>query len=620
MNGFPSTRRIVWTVLLVLGTVGLVLAGRPGPVHGQSSDATTIEAVADPNPVGVGEPLTFTLRIEGAALADVDPPEPPRTEGLTLQQPTPATQHDVSFANGQLTRRVTFRWTYEPLRTGTARIHPVRVAVRGRTYATEAIDVEVVSQAQRRQPSSRTAPGTTRRRSNPAPDPPQASLIDSEDLFIRVEPSTDRVYQNEQLTVTYHLFFRDGIQLRHSRLANAWDAPGFWREELDVDTRPVPRTVTLDGERYQTIVLKRAALFPTRPGSLQVDPLEIETEARVTSRLRGRVDPFFPQSYESIALASDPLRIRAEPLPDGAPAAFEGAVGDFRLRARVEPAEVQVGQPVRLRVRIEGTGNIATLQPPAFDPPNGFALHDPKEQTSIDRSGTRVRGTKTFTYVLVPHSGGSYTLTPPDFAYFDPDTRRYRTLQGEPTDVRVRGDEAPNLAGSDDDRLPADAVAPIMTEASSWRRTDGRPLHQTPWPYVAVLAPLLLAGGLALLRRSLHASADPAAPASTASRLEQARRAMRDRQPEACYNAIEHAVLGFIGDRLGVAAPGLTRLQLDAHLERHGVPQRAREALYELLDVCDQVRYSPARSSEEAMQSAIRRAEQLIDYLDPKLS
>jgi hypothetical protein len=71
---------------------------------------------------------------------------------------------------------------------------------------------------------------------------------------------------------------------------------------------------------------------------------------------------------------------------------------------------------------------------------------------------------------------------------------------------------------------------------------------------------------------------------------------------------------------MDVAAAGLTRPQLDAVLTQRDVPPRARKALFELLDVCDQARYSPARSSDHAMQSAIQRAEQLIEFLDTALS
>jgi hypothetical protein len=610
--------------LLGILLCSMLAVGPSSPAQAQSDDTVTIEALADPSPVGTEERITLTLRVEGASPSEIETPDPPLTRGLALQQSTPSTQRDVSFSNGELTRSVTYQWTYEPVRAGTARFFPVKVVVRDTPYETEPIDVEVVPQSQRGTRSS-SSPRSGTSRSSQAPSSPsdESSLVVGRDLFIRAHPETQRVYQNEQVIVAYHLYFRGGIQLRHSRLANAWDATGFWREELDVESRPIPQPTTLNGRSYQTIVLKRVALFPTRAGALRVDPLEIETEARAAQRF-GRNDPFYsPQGpYRPTSLESDSLVIQAEPLPDGAPDSFNGAVGDFQLSAQVDSTDVQVGRPVRLRVRIGGIGNIATLQPPAIELPEAIEMYDPKESTSINREGTQIRGTKTFTYVLIPQSNGTYTLPPVRFAYFDPEQGRYRTRRSVPVNLRVTGRPPATASSATGGGLPVNDVAPIMTEASTWTRADANALYRSPWPYAALLAPLLVLGGVAATKRiatTRDEEANDTADRSDAH-LERARHYRHEQRPEACYDAVEQAVLHFISDRLDVAASGLTRAQLDDLLARRDVPSRARAALFELLDVCDQARYSPARPSEQAMQGAIGRAEQLIDFLASKLS
>lgn len=603
----PSPGTVLVGILLMSG----LLLTEP-PAQAQSADAVTIEAVADPNPVGTEEEVTLTIRVQGAALSAIETPEPPLTRNLSLRRPTPSTERDVSFSNGRLTRSVTFRWTYEPVRAGAARLYPVSVLVHGAPYETEAIDIEVIPQQQRGASAPPAASSQSPPSSSRAPSEATASLLDEQDLFIRVQPAKRRAYQNEQLTVTYHLYFRSGIQLRHSRLASAWDATGFWREELNVESRPIPRSTTLNGQSYQTIVLKRAALFPTRAGSLRVDPLEIKTEARA-GRQYDPARPFYtPQTdYEPISLASDPLVIEARPLPDGAPEHFDGAVGSFRLHADVDSAHVSVGRPVRLQVHIEGTGNVATLSPPDVAAPDGVTLYDPEEQLSIDRDGAQIQGTKTFTYVLVPQSNGSLTFSPITFSYFDPTAEQYRTLRTSPITLRVT-EEAP----------PATDDASVARVDTPQTRSSSNQWYLHLWPYAAALVGLLALAGLIFARRRAPSDAPAADPPASNMRdpdvLASARYQMRH-NPAACYDAIERAVLGFIGRRLDVAATGYTRPQLEALLTQNGVPRNAREALFELLDVCDQARYSPARSSEEAMQSAIHRAEQLIDFLDAKL-
>lgn len=598
--------------MLVVGLIGM---GALLPARAQQSEVT-VTASARPMTAGTSETITYTIEVEGAPLSMVDTPEPPPTSGLALQRPTPSTQRSVSFANGQLNRSVTFRWDYEPVRAGTGRFEPTTVTVRGAPYDTEVIEVTIVPQSQR---PAQPPTGSATRLDPSDPDPESSALIGEDDLFIRGEASSRRIYQNEQVLVTYRLYFREGIQLRHSRLATAWDATGFWREELDVESRPIPQTTRIDGRRYQTIVLKRAALFPTRTGSLRVDPLEIETEARATARLHNPSDPFssLRSSYESLTRSSNPLTIDVRPLPGDPPAAFNGAVGSFQIHTDVDEREVTVGRAVQMSVRLHGAGNIATLEPPTFTPPDAVDAYDPKVKTSVKRNGMHIKGAKTFTYALIPQRSGTLTLPPVTFAYFDPDRGRYETLRSSPAKIDVTEPDPPASDSTDDRLAGSDAAESVARWTSA-----SKPLYLNPWAYAAVLVPLLLAGGvLAYWRRTENSdtTSTPRRSVPLADRLEPARRHLRAGSPDAFYDTLERAVLGFIGERLGAAPSGLTRSRLDRALADHDVPERIRAVLFELLDVCDRVRFSPAQSSESGMRQALHRAQKIIDYLDDHL-
>ncbi len=608
-------------VLIALLAAGLVAS----PARAQQDQPVTVSAQAHPMTAGTSDVVTFTIRVEGAPLSMVDTPEPPSTANLALRRPTPTTQRNVSVVDGRLDRSITFRWEYEPMRTGTARFGPVTVSVRGRTYKTETIRVDIMPQSQRpaRPPSGRAIPhgGVSPSASDGRP----TSALGEDDLFIRALPSDRQIYQNEQTVITYRLYFREGIQLRHSRLATAWDATGFWREELDVESRPLPRTAYVDGTPYQTIVLKRVALFPTRTGTLDVDPLEIETEARASAQLRTPNDPFssLRRSYETVTLSSEPLTIDVQPLPGGAPEAFRGAVGSFQIRTEVDSRDVATGRALRMTVRLRGTGNIATLEPPGFTPPDAVDAYDPETTTSIDRSGRSIQGTKAFTYVLIPRRNGELTLPPVTFAYFNPEQRRYETLQSAPLTIDVAGSETPTATSTTGRGLPANDIAAPLESADDWIRTDAPPLYLNPWTYVALLTPLLLAGGLLALRRGTSTAPDAPPPSDddrATQQLHAAREYLRTGNPDAFYGALEQAVLGCIGDYIGARPAGLTRSRIDQALGARDVPARIRQAIFELLDVCDRVRYTPAQPAERTMQQALQRTHQILDYLHDRRS
>ena len=623
---------------LFLFSIGLIVA--LGGAGGAEAQSVSVQAQATPGTAGLQESIVYKIQVTGAPLSDIETPEPPSTTNLVLKQSTPSRQRDLSFKSGRLGRTIAFQWRYRPMRVGIARFRPAEISIRGETYTTDEIRVRVVPQAQRPARSSATPHGAP---TAPSPSSPSASgsrdgasgseVLDPQDLFIRATADAKEAYQNEQITIEYRLFFRPGIQLRHSRLASAWDANGFWREELDVASRPVPRTEEIDGQTYRTIVLKRVAVFPTRTGSLQVDPLTIETEAHASHR--SSRDPTLQSRYEPVTLSSEALTLTTRPLPDSPPTAFDGAVGDFTLTTDVSTDSVAVGEAVTIRATIGGTGNLATLQPPPLETPPAFERYDPTVTTDIHRGRDEIRGSKTFTYTVVARKSGTFTLPPIAFAYFDPDAATYRTLRSRPTRIRVTGDAEEEVAGTTGDGLPVGDIAGLMTSPGgaagswAWQRLSAAPLYRWPWTYGALAAPLLLAVGVLALRRRRTSSRDvdddsPEARTgvsleSAQAHLREARQVLEKGEPDAVHSMIERAVRGFLEHRLDLPAPGMTQSSLDDRLQRAGVSEGVRSSVRTLLDACDRAQYTPASPSPGDTRKALTRAEDLLRSLHEDL-
>lgn len=604
-------------LLIGLFCLGALLGG---PVRAQSGSEISVSAQATPSEAGPSETVTFEIQVKGAPRSVIQTPDPPPTSNLVLQDPTPSTQRQLSFDSGRLTRRVSYKWTYRPMREGIARIRSTTVRIQGERYTTDEIRVRVVPQSQRSGRSSRAGADPVQ------PSSPsgarRADGLSPRDLFIRATASSDAAYQNEQVTTEYRLFFRPGVRLRQSRMADAWDAPGFWREELDVAARPTPRTTTAYGQTYKTIVLKRVALFPTRAGTLRVDPLRIETEAQPRKQ-RDRSPS--QRHYEPVTLSSEALSVVAEPLPPGAPPAFDGAVGQFALQTSLSDDSVEAGNAVELTARIEGTGNLATISPPALDPPSDFETYEPSLEADIDRGGEQVEGTKTFTYTLVPRSNGGYTLPPVAFAYFDPETETYETLRSEPVALHVTGDAPPRAVGRTGEGLPVGDIAAPIEEDVHWVRADRAPFYRQPWVYAVLLVPVVLAGGGIAYQEyaGREVAADPApdglGPAQ--DHLRDAHRHLREGQTDTFHQTVEQAVLTFLTARLGVPETPSTerREALNQRLAQHDVPEPERRAVHDLLDACDRAQFTPTEPSHDAMEATLDQAQTLLLRLDDAL-
>lgn len=585
-------------------------------------------ASVDRNTVGMDETLAYTIEIQGTGLSGITRPDPPSTEGLVLAQPFPSQSTQTSIINGQISQSIGFTWYLRPSREGSAVIASVPVTVAGRQYATETIQVQVVPHGTgtQRAPSNRIDPFSAFRTPLDNTPPEDVAPPDDRDLFIRVVPSTRSAVQNEQVTVRYELFFREGIQLRQSRLTDSWDAEGFWSEELEVDARPVPRTVVENGLRYNTITLKRAALFPTHAGDLSVDPLKIETEAVVPTRSRNPIDQLFSlrSRYVPVELESRALTLNVNPIPDVAPPGFTGAVGRYSMDVRYDRTSVPAGGSIQLVVTISGAGNLATLTAPTFEIPGAFERYDPQVALDLDRSGDILRGSKTFTYVLVARSHGQFDVPAIRFIHYDPSAGRYVTSTSDPVVITVTGnsDTLP-VARATANGLPVDDIAGPMIGEVSWTRTDTTPLHRRVWPYLLLLVPAVAVGLFWYVdRRARHLAANPAlgrlkqAHPLARRHLKRAGELLDAGEARSYYEEVVRALLGFVGNRLDVAEHGLTREQLGDVMTRRGIDTPLTGDLLVFLEACDLARFSPIVPPRERMEADREKAGSLFVRLD----
>lgn len=608
MAAFIRARHWLLLAILPVGLVAPLARGQEVQAH---VSATTI---------GTEEAVGYTIEISGAQASDVETPQPPETDGLQILQTTPSMQTNVSFINGNVTRTIGYQWNFRPTRSGTVQFLPSSVTVGDNTHAFDAISITVVPQSQR--------PARRAQRRSPFDlfgGEPAPMAVGEDDVFVRASPSASSAYQNEQVTIAYEMYFRANMQPRNSRLADSWDAEGFWREELDVETRPMPQTRVENGLRYNVIVLKRVAVFPTRTGALTVDPLRIETEVLAPRRADPFGQPFFSlrNIYETIQRGSQPVAIDSRSLPPGAPEHFTGAVGDYTLRAELSQSQVDVGEPVQLTVHIAGTGNLATLDEPARSLPGVFEQYEPEIRTSIDNTGAGVRGSKTFTYLLVPRSNGAFDIPPVEFSYFDPDEEAYRTLRSGPFTLRATG-VAPGAVAAPmtPTGFPVDDIANPLP-ATRWVRYPQPSLHRQAWPYVVLAIPLLLVGLVAVLRRRATRLATDTAYSRTRRAHPLARKHLktavalkRQDAPRAFYEELERAVRGFVGNRLNIAELGLTRPQLNEQLASIGLDEDLRRVLLAFLEACDAARFAPTRPQPADMELSLQAAHTLIADLD----
>ena len=564
-----------------LAGVAILLAGLfvSAPAAAQSAQVTV-----DRDRVELDDDVVVELTVRGGRGRQLRAPAV--TCCLRLVSPRPF--FDVSSTvNGETERTVS--WRYRAIRPGDARILSDVVEVGGRTVRTQPVDVEITAAA-------------------PAPAPRD---LPAGDLFVRAEASRTTAVVGQQVFVDYVLYFDPSIQPRQTTPTGTWDAPGAWREELDVPPA-YPRTVQRGGQTLESVTIRRVALFPTRAGALELAPMDFAIDLfREAPDLAD--DPFgsffrpFASTFDEEDVTAPGVTIDVAPLPAGAPPSFSGAVGQFGLATSVEPRRVTAGDPVEVRLTLTGTGNLATLPAPALDVPTSVDVYDPSEELDLDRKADPLRGRKTFSYTLVPQAGGTLDLPPAVWSYYDPSDGRYKTLRSDAVEITVDG---PALAAR-----PAPNASGLLTEAD-WRAAP-RASGWLWWVLGGGLAlPALALLGLAVARagRERRRADTPARRAARAT--PEVRRRLAAARPldgPPFYAALDDALRQFLADRLGVPRTARSRADVERALRGRSVPAPLRERVDALLQAAERGQFAPGAAPDR--EATLAETEQVLDAL-----
>jgi hypothetical protein len=548
--------------------------------------------------VALDEPVLLRVRLEAPEAPSRW--EFPDTPDFKVLVEAPSHEQSISIGGGGLVIRHIFTITrqLQATRTGSLTIPRITAVVRGRSYAAGPIVVRVRGAGTA--PPAGPAPGAQ------AGNPGYRGW--EKDLTLQAEVDRKEVYVGEQLTVAFWLYTRAEEMVCDTSPPRY---EGFWKEDLEVPGRFQPEDRMVNGIPTHAYLIQRVALFPTRPGDLTIDPMELpHIQLRLGSR--GVFSGF--DDVVNASRKSAPVTIHVKPLPPGAPGGFEPPnVGALTLAAEAAPTRARVGEPVTVRVSVSGDGNARALSPPNLPAFPGVRAFQPVTRNAIEQRSRRAFGTKIVDTVLVPEREGELVIAPVEWPYFDPHTGKYQVARTAELKVAVlpAGPAAlPTAPGSN----PLEArIRPIRSQATLTRR--GPPGWERTW-FLALLLGLPLASLSVAAVERLRAHGDATRARRTAARsarkrIAAARRRLARGDPAGAFAELEHGLLGYASDRLGRPAAGLTREELAVELARAGAHPPATRALLRALDLVDSSRYGagggggdePLRVTERAIEA-----------------
>ncbi len=371
----------------------------------QSGPAPDVTARLDRTHVAAGDDLLLTIRARTRSAAPVTLALPALT-GFTVVGSREVTEVTLEALGGPV-RTTTRELELRAQRPGALVIGPVRVEQNGRRVATAALMVTVDSA----RAGLATAVSPIARRLIEGATPPAAG-DPGEHVALTVLLPGDTVLVGQQLDVIAVAWFPRELRARLRRAPiltlqtpeGVWSYPGAAPSEVAASR--------LVRGRWLDLFVAHEAVFPLAPGRIVIPPATVEYAVPASFSFFSREDRF--------SLRSDTVPVQVLPLPGARAAGDPPAVArGLSLDLRLDPPNGRVGEPIAVTATLSGVGNVALWPEPRIGWPAGFRSYAGETGTRVEARDGRIAGAKTFQYLVMPDSAGSFLLPAVRYPYYD---------------------------------------------------------------------------------------------------------------------------------------------------------------------------------------------------------
>jgi hypothetical protein len=544
---------------------------------------------------------------------------PPEVSGAKLiYGPSVSHSYSSSWVNGKSSHSSTEEYTmiYKATQTEKCHIGAASVVVDGKRYATKAFSIDVLPSGSH-QPSQQ--PQSTPGAPTPYSDPMTQSAdkaVSGKDLFVRIEMSKPRVYEQQAVVCTIKLYTKYQISQFLPTLQPSFD--GFLIEEIPVQPS-LNKVETLNGERYMTAILKKCILYPQQSGDLTISSGNYDVSVVQFDTFKSIFGTISQPVEKNLKVTSNKATIHILPLPEPKPASFTGAVGKFNVTTDLKPATgFKTYSAATYRYIISGTGNIKYIKAPEIKFPDQFDVYDPKTDAQVNDGAGDMSGKVVMDYTFIPQYAGEFEIPAGEFSYFDPDAGKYETITVPGRHLSVaKGEGQP----SNHYRMKNMDIRPIKSGDLGLKKSHGYIVDN--WSYwLWFLLPLLALVGLLLYyRKQLKERADVRRMRSeraskVAQRRLKAARGFASRSDRSGFYAeMLNALWGYMSDKLSIPVSELSKDNINAELEQYGIDEKLRKESIDLIDKCEFAQYAPELASDD-MNAVLDEAAGIIDRLE----
>lgn len=559
-------------------------------------------SIVPPRNVIEGRNFNITFRLSDG---EANAPAAPQLDGCTLLYgPTTSTMQSAQIIGGKMTSSysIDYSFVYRADKAGDVEVPSVSVTSSGKTLKSSPAKFKILP-ADRPQGSASQSQQSGVHADDVSTQTP--GRVSADDLLVRVFFSKNSVYEQEPVVATIKVYTKYDISSFLVTTQPAFE--GFLTEELPVNLETSMEHY--NGQNYHTAVLKQLLLYPQRSGKLSVNSGKYDvTIVQYETVNMGFFRTQRPVERE-ITTSSNAASINVLPLPEPRPAGFNGAVGTFSVETKLDTELLRTNEAAIYSYIIKGRGNIKYLNEPTVQFPAGIDTYTPKTDISANvvGGGSNMSGTYTTDFTFVPQEVGNFTIDGEPFVYFNPDTKKYETIDVPDTPIRVlKGNSAAaSVQQTEIDNTIDDILHIKPIKAGDQQATVEYHFQSSFYWLMYALVVLIMVGLVIVYRRHIRLEADVAgrklAKASRVAvkRLKVAKGHMDRHENDKFYASLAGALWGYLSDKLSIPASQLTRDNISSKLEAYGLDAEKTRDILEILDQCEMARFTPVHSDDE---------------------
>lgn len=585
------------------------------------ADDIKFEVSLDKDKVAIGETAQLGLSFHGTQ--SMPAPDIGNIDGLEIRYVGPSTM--MTVINGQMSSSVTHMYSILPLKIGKFQLGPFSFKYKSNTYTSTMATLDVVAE----RPVSK--------------EPVQESTVEKlnldDRLFIVLDVGKKTAYVNELIPIKVK-FYVNRLNVSDIQL------PTFIQEGFSKIEFKEPKQFKEESGGVLYDVLEFSTnIFGTRPGDYRIGPAKIKCNLVVRKRPsrtsstdqffdedRSARDSFFEEFLTKVErhpleLSSQDVQITVLPLPEeGRPKNFMGAVGDYQFIYNASPTKVKAGDPITVRMAINGTGNFNTVLIPMMENPDGFKVYEPEIKTSAN--------SKEFTQVLIPESNQVTRIPGAAFSYFDANKKEYKTITQGPIAIQVEKgkDESPSrvIGPAIQDKEPEDRgelardIVYIKESPGRWM-PRGHDIYRGKTVAIVSILPLIFLISFYLVRRQIDRVRSDTIYASRLNAVKSVKAGMgklkRDLKrgdQKIFYETLFKVLQDYLGNRLHIPPAGVTFDAIHEALKDKDAELDVLRKIRSLFDSCDESRFGFSNPEGMKMRDDVRHFEEVVKYLEHK--